>query len=253
MIRTIALALALCSSLISGAAAVAISQAVFGVVSAFVEAVTGGRSVRNDLARNLEAERARTASVTRDLDAERARSADLNGKLRTASTDRDRLRRELTSDVVVYRGEKKLVREAVADTSRRISSRVAGSALRNAGSAAGEALPFVGVGVIAAATAYELYEACEMIKEMHQLDVAFNPDHAIAEREVCGMRAPTSAELWESVTSGPAIVWGEVKTYYGDLPDPDGSGTFGWSYQNMLGKFDWMREGFETPSRNGPP
>ena len=43
---------------------------------------------------------------------------------------------------------------------------------------------------------------------MQQLDVAMNPDRAIVDRtEVCGMRVPTAAELWQAILITPQAVW----------------------------------------------
>ena len=52
----------------------------------------------------------------------------------------------------------------------------------------GEAIPFLGVGVLVAGTAYELHEACESIKDLDELYTGLGIEDAApgdGAREVC--------------------------------------------------------------------
>ncbi|OYX44991.1 MAG: hypothetical protein B7Z02_02850 [Rhodobacterales bacterium 32-67-9] len=130
------------------------------------------------------------------------------------------LKRKLDeAGTVIYRGQKRAIKEAVNETSERIAERTARAAARNIAAMPGEAIPVYGIAVVVGATAWEVNDACQMMGEMYELDVAFNPDHAISDREVCGMRVPTAGELWDKMKSAPGEVWLDMKQLLPDLPE----------------------------------
>lgn len=176
---------------------------VFAAVSGAIESVVGPRTVR--------------AAQAAEVDDLTNRNAELVARTETLTTENARLATELENTRVTYRGETRLAKEAVADTSDRMSRRVTAAAARNTASMAGEALPFVGVAVIVAATTWELHDACELMSDLHELDVAFNPDAAIDGAEVCGTKVPTAAEVWASVRESPGAVWTAATGLYAEL------------------------------------
>lgn len=201
--------------------AMAVVPAVALAVGSAVEAVTGVRSVAS---RNA----ARTASLEGRAVKAEARAAAEAAEARAARQ-------------VTYRGARRTAAEAVADTSDRLARRAARGAGRSLASTAGEAIPVVGIGVIAAATAWELHDSCEMMKEVRALDVALNPDRAIPPEatEVCGMKAPTRAEIWSAVAASPGAAWDEARSLYGDLPSLDLGGAWGASLGMFRAIYDW--------------
>ncbi len=126
-------------------------------------------------------------------------------------------------------------------------------------------LPVIGVGVIAAATAWELRDACLMMGEMRALDAAFNPDDPVREDEVCGMEVPTRAELWEKVRASPGAVWAGAQGLYDDLPELSaaygrGAGWLGGLWDQAFGEDapaapplppEGLLSGPDTPSATG--
>lgn len=124
----------------------------------------------------------------------------------------------LVSPEVIYRGEKKTAGEAVRDTSQRMATRIKTAASKNVASTFGEAIPFIGVGVIVAATAVEVSDTCLLLKDVRELDAAFNPDNPIDPEEVCGMEVPSKEEIWARIKSAPRDVWKEMREIYADLP-----------------------------------
>lgn len=203
---------------------------VLGAASAIVESVTGRKTVVAR-ARASEANLQQQLRVAKnDLNAER-----ING--RRLSQQISKLTEEASSAPVLYRGSRVPIREAVHDTAERVSHRAGIAATRNVGSTFGEALPVIGVGVIVAATAWELHDACQMMKEMRELDAAFNPDDPMSEDEVCGLRPPTRAEIWQSVKDSPGAVWEGAKGLYGDLPDVSFTGSYEWTVAKISGLF----------------
>lgn len=216
--------LLLCSS-IMGPIATALSAPVFAVVASLAEAVTQLPSVlqreRNvkavDLARKEadlvveKAARAKSARVASEA-IERAAAAEV--KLATATKKISEMTGKLSKTEaallearkpnLTYRGQKRRAADAVADTSKRVASRVKRVLNADIAAMAGEAVPYVGVAVIVGATTYDLQQSCELAHDLYELDVAFNPEHAINDAgEICGMRVPTPAEIWRSAKMAP--------------------------------------------------
>lgn len=197
--------------------------AVFNAVSSAVEAVTDSKTIRRD----VEAREARLVERASDADAKaQSTSRQLDATLATHNDKMADMRRRLdlaeTSSVdrpVRYRGNQTAIRDAVGDTSQRVSQRVKTASARNVASTFGEGLPLIGIGVIVAATAWELHDACQLMGEMRELDAAFNPDNPISDDEVCGIKPPTKEEIWAKIKSSPGAIWDESKELYHDLPD----------------------------------
>lgn len=207
--------------------------ALFNAVSSAVEAVTDRKTIRREfqenetrLKRQTSEADARARNKAQQLDAERVRHSDDMANMRR------RLDLAETNPIdrpVRYRGRQIAIRDAVGDTSQRISKRVQAASMRNVGSTFGEGLPVIGVGVIVAATAWELHDACQLMGEMRALDAAFNPDNPISDDEVCGITPPTAEEVWAKIKSSPGAIWDESKELYNGLPDVSLSATYEWS------------------------
>lgn len=207
------------------------SLTVFSALSGVVEAALAPMSVRERNAKKLA--EAESRAVTAET-----RIKQMTPELETTKAKVAKLERELAETRVTYRGAQRPAREAVAEASQKIQSRIARAASRNIASMPAEALPFVGVAVIAGATAWEISDACALSEELYELDVAFNPGHRIEEREVCGIQVPTAGELWQTVLESPGSAWGNAKELYSNLPDVD----FSQFYQWLLDQGRWALE-----------
>lgn len=207
--KTLVFALLLVVSLSLNIATVAIGSVAM-MVSGVFEAVTGAASVVGGLRRDDAQKSARIASLSREIDAKDLKLARMSDEVAT-------LRKPRT---VSYRGQQRLLGEAVSDTSTRVSRRMATAAARNAGSVAAEAIPIAGIAVIVAVTAWDIHDSCETMKDLHALDLAFNPqaDRDPEITEVCGMTVPTRDEVWAAVRSSPGAAWDMAQQYVPDLP-----------------------------------
>lgn len=216
------------ASLTLNVATVAVGT-VSSAVSTFFETVTGSVSAIGALQRDLVVERKRAAGLATEISEINARSlrahAEVNGlkrqveveKRRAASLDADLVK----ARTVTIRGQKRPIASVVGETSERIAKRTATGASRNVAATFGEAVPLYGIGVVIAATAWELRDACETMKDLHDLDVAFNPEKAKSPdiTEVCGLKVPTKEELWQMVKSSPGKAVEIAKDVLPDLPD----------------------------------
>lgn len=224
--------------LMAGAIALSVATAtvssVFNMVSSAVEAVVGPRTVRakhtarlSELSGEGAALRNRTSELANENQRLTREMDDMeiaHKKSTSALKDENRLlTQELAERKVNYRGQARHAREAVKDTSGRLARRVTLASSRNVASVFAEALPFVGVGVIVGATVWELKDSCEMMNDLHELDVAFNPESAIDGTEVCGMGVPTQDEIWKKINESPEDAWEAAKASIPDLPDFSGA------------------------------
>lgn len=79
--------------------------------------------------------------------------------------------------------------QAVKNISTRVARRAVANAGKNVASYAAEIVPFAGVAVITALTISDLYDDCQTLKDLNELNVAFEHDTSDACR-VCGMKFP---------------------------------------------------------------
>lgn len=237
-------------------------SAVASAVSGLFEGVTGIASVLGVAGELLADAKSKQAKAETDLKASTTRNAQLNQELETSRTrlnqqniELETARKKITtldadlsttkkrngelltevaelrrSNLVTYRGNRRLIQHAVSDTSSRISSRTATGASRNIAATFGEAVPVAGTAIIVAATALELNDACVIMQDLHELDVAFNPEKAVGPevKEVCGMRVPSADELWATVKASPGDVWDGAKAAIPDVPELDTSRLTDW-------------------------
>jgi hypothetical protein len=199
--------------------------------------------------RTIVEQRAELDAKDRKLAQQSDELASLSSRNVDLTSQNARLRADLEID---YRGERVLYREAVSDTMDRVGPRMVHMTQRNIASIPGEALPFIGIAVVVAATTWELRDACKTMEDLHELDVALNPDRAIESGEVCGMRVPTAAEVRDKVFASPSVVWEEMKAQYDDLPDVSISRAYErileWGRSLLTGWDDWSLFGESSPT-----
>jgi hypothetical protein len=121
---------------------------------------------------------------------------------------------------VMLEGAEVTVSEAVAKVSNRVKARTAKVASADIGATFGQSIPWIGVAVVVAATGYDLKTSCDTMKDMHALEVAFDPDLANdpSVDEVCGLKVPTKEEIWDTVKASPGKAWDAAVQALGDLP-----------------------------------
>lgn len=147
---------------------------------------------------------------------------------------------------VVLNGEKLTVQQASNRIAGRVQKRTAAVATANAASVFGEAIPLWGIAIIAGSTSYELYSACQTMKDMQSLRKSLgqtSDSETIEETErICGLERPTADEIWAQVKESPGQAWqGAVSAadgageWYGSLDTPD----FGGWYTTGLG---WLSD-----------
>lgn len=122
---------------------------------------------------------------------------------------------------VIFEGVEVAVPEAVATITHRVKARTAKVAAADLGATLGQSVPWLGVAVVVAATAYDLKTACETMQDMHALEIAFDPTAANdpSVSEVCGLRVPSVEEVWAAVKASPGQAWAWAKEALPELPE----------------------------------
>jgi len=181
-----------------------------------LEIDVGGRdqriaSMNADFDRDLQVRNGRITELEVDIDAKNSRIASLTDELADSRASR----------MVNYRGQRTLVSDAVEHTTERVGRRLTVSTSRSVGSVFAESIPFFGIAVIVGATTWEIADACDTMDDLHQLDVAFNPDNAVPDdhSEVCGLTVPTKEEIWQFVKDSPGAAWQLAKDLMPELPE----------------------------------
>ena len=79
--------------------------------------------------------------------------------------------------------------QVVKDISTKIGRRAIANAAKNVGSYAAEIIPVLGVAAITALTISDLYDDCQTLKDLNEINVSFEHD-AEDETKVCGIKFP---------------------------------------------------------------
>lgn len=158
--------------------------------------------------------------------------ASLDGNLKRTNTSLELERRTSTSlrketetlraeTKVIWKGEKVALRDAVQKVVTKVNRKSATIAATNVGSMAGESIPVLGIAVIVASVGFEIKGTCEIMTEMHELQMAIDPSPANDPdlAEVCGMKVPTREELVSQVKRSPHVIWLGMQRTYNNLPD----------------------------------
>lgn len=225
-----------------------------GFLSGLIETVSSAKTVRSKSRAELDRTRVRASQL--DADARKAKT-DLDGARKqklAAEASLQKAKAELTVEKkktsilaqrtgklevengklrkagqsVMFRGKSRPLREVVEETTQSVARRTTKVAAANFGSMAGEGIPFWGIAVIVASTAYEINGACETMKDMRDLRTALSFGSATDAEvsQVCGMSIPTKEELWQAIKASPGAAWSAAKENFPDLPALDLSGVW---------------------------
>ncbi|MCF6433774.1 hypothetical protein [Leisingera sp. MMG026] len=221
-----------------------VGGSLYQLASSAFGAVTGVRTValqHADEVAQLSSEIAEERAAKKKLRRELTEATDSLATERAVTRE---LRAELADPftrLVVFRGKRVAIRDAVDATADRISKRAVVTSSREVGSMAGEAIPYIGAAVIVGATALELKDLCETLKDMGELQRAISPEAMPSEDEktVCNQPIPTREELWEEVKGSPKAAWQaargaiptleEIKNF--ELPKVDWKGAWSTAFE----------------------
>jgi hypothetical protein len=90
--------------------------------------------------------------------------------------------------------------------SKRLATRAVRNAARNSSSVFAEVIPGIGYAVVLGVTALDLHDACETLKDMNELNRAFDHEE-VDQAKVCGLRVPKKAEVVAKIKEGPRAIY----------------------------------------------
>lgn len=167
------------------------------------------------LAKELEVSKTAKVKAQLEIDDLRTKNARLSVDLDTSKSATAKVRAEADdllkkSNVEVkWKGKKTSLKLAVKDMTGSVKAKTKKVAASNVSSMFGESIPYYGIAIIVASTAYELKTACDTMKEMDELMSQVDPESVDAADtiEVCGMKVPTKDEIIEMVKNSPEAAW----------------------------------------------
>ncbi len=118
---------------------------------------------------------------------------------------------------VHYRGKEAKLADAIVDHTRRTRLRLIYAAQRTLAALPTESLPLIGTGISVGVTAWEIKDACDALKDNHELEIAFD-DNAVFPEDalvICAQELPNKQEIVLMIKHAPAVTWNKTQaTYY---------------------------------------
>ena len=145
-----------------------------------------------------------------------------NGKLVAEADGLKRKNGKLVAEADGLKARNLTKIKAVEKITSRIADRTTRSATLNVASIPVEAIPVVGIGAALAVTTWELTEACGIMRDMKELNIALGSAEPVADDAVCGMEPPTKKQVWDTIKNSPGAAWKAVKEFGVNLPDLPG-------------------------------
>ncbi len=106
--------------------------------------------------------------------------------------------------------------KAVKTFSKSLGERTVKNVSRNVTSVPGEAIPYLGTALLVGVTSWDIYDACQTIKELNVVNLEF-ANEAADDQRVCGMKVPTQEEVvaqiqgnWREAYASAAVALSEA-------------------------------------------
>ena len=110
-------------------------------------------------------------------------------------------------------------KKAVSRITKNITRRTILGVGRNIAAAYAEAIPVSGVVVILGVTTWELYDACQTMKDMDEIIRSMGIHDTVEEDKVCGKKLPSIKEIVKAIKSSPGKVLASVREFGVDIPE----------------------------------
>lgn len=150
--------------------------------------------------------------TTNELDTKNAALLNANKELESSHAALQRTNKDLESkhDELKRVGQNNKV--AVRKASGKIARRSVTVVARNISSMPAESIPFIGIAVIVGVTAWDVYDACQILKELNEMSTEIGND-AEDESKVCGVHVPTKEEVIEEMKSNSKEVYERAREW----------------------------------------
>lgn len=110
---------------------------------------------------------------------------------------------------------------AISGFSQRMAARSVIATTRNLTSLSGQAVPILGVAVIAGVTAWNIHDSCETIKELNTLntELELQPHLEKENQKVCGVDVPSKEEILAEVRENSFMAYEKARVVINQATD----------------------------------
>ena len=178
--------------------------------------------VITDLRGELDASEEVATGLRGELAANKKVITDLGNELATKSKAIIDLGIKLAAIEIVATGLKNRLdanKKAVSQITKRITRRTIVGVGRNITAAYAEAIPVYGVAVILGVTSWELYDACQTMKDMDEIIRSMDIHDTVEKDKACGVEVPSKEEIFKAIKSSPGKVLASVREFGVDIPE----------------------------------
>jgi len=142
---------------------------------------------------------------------------------RAARDTAEEMNRRQANEIARITAELGVIKGRANTITGRVNKRWQNAATREIAAMPAEALPLVGVGVIVAATAWEINDMCATVRDMAELERLFDPSMPDSEEvaTVCGKEVPNRSEMAAALSESPGETWDWVRGTFTDFEWPD--------------------------------
>ncbi len=151
--------------------------------------------------------KAKHEKLSADHDDLRSRHAKLDADHKNLAQQRTVLEKEhqalikQNNDLAKVKADSELrTRTATQKLSGNVAKRSRNASARNIAGAAGEAIPFVGIPIVAGLLAWDVYDLCQNLKDLNEMNKTLG-NELVDEKSVCGVHVPTPDELQAKINT----------------------------------------------------
>ncbi len=181
------------------------------------------RAARDTAERTNRRQANEITRITAELGTIKGRTSAQLAAERAARDTAEEMNRRQANEIARITAELGVIKGRANTITGRVNKRWQNAATREIAAMPAEALPLVGVGVIVAATAWEINDMCATVRDMAELERLFDPSMPDSEEvaTVCGKEVPNRSEMAAALSESPGETWDWVRGTFTDFEWPD--------------------------------
>ena len=110
-------------------------------------------------------------------------------------------------------------KKAVSRSTKNITKRTIRGVSRSLAAIPADFIPIVGNAVTLGVTSWELYDACETMKDMDEIIRSMGINDTVEKDKACGVEVPSKEEIFRAIKSSPGKVLASVREFGVDIPE----------------------------------
>ena len=170
--------------------------------------LAANKKVVTRLSGNLAANEKVITDFRNKLAAKEVMIADLIGKLAASVKDAIDLKNRLNAN-----------KKAVGRSTKRIAKRTIRGVSRSLKAIPADFIPYAGNAITLGVTVWELYDACETMKDMDEIIKSMGINDTVEKDKACKIKIPSKEEIVKVIKSSPGKVLASVREFGVDIPE----------------------------------